>query len=204
MRRVAGDSLCHASSQDYVVRGGSRITLTRLLWLPFLLLSLAPLTAQAQCTPTPTTLCVTTTPSPLPSGSVGSPYFATINVSGGTAPYTFSTSGFPGVQESNGTISGTPSQAGSFTFNVTIQDSAAHIVTPQFMVIVPPTITTTSLPNGAVGLQYSQTLSATPDIAPLTWSPGPGPALPAGLTVAGNGVVSGIPTTAGLHPSGLQ
>jgi len=57
-----------------------------------------------------------------------------------------------------------------------------------------PTITTTSLPGGTVGTAYNQTLTATGD-TPITWSfTG---TLPAGLSLAGTGVISGMPTTAG-------
>ena len=59
----------------------------------------------------------------------------------------------------------------------------------------PPTITTTSLPNGAVGTAYSYALTAT-GTAPVTWSVTVG-ALPAGLTLAANGVISGTPTAVG-------
>jgi hypothetical protein len=57
-----------------------------------------------------------------------------------------------------------------------------------------PTITTASLPNGTVGTAYSQTLTATGD-TPITWSIDTG-ALPAGLSLATTGVISGTPTTA--------
>jgi formylglycine-generating enzyme required for sulfatase activity len=57
-----------------------------------------------------------------------------------------------------------------------------------------PAITTSSLPDGAVGTAYSQTLTATGS-TPITWSIESG-ALPAGLT-HNAGVISGTPTTAG-------
>jgi len=57
-----------------------------------------------------------------------------------------------------------------------------------------PTITTSSLLNGKVGVAYNQTLTATGD-TPITWSVTAG-ALPSGLTLSG-AVISGMPTTAG-------
>jgi len=58
-----------------------------------------------------------------------------------------------------------------------------------------PTITTVSLPNGAEGTAYNQTVTATGD-TPITWSLESG-TLPTGLSLAGTGVISGTPATAG-------
>ena len=58
-----------------------------------------------------------------------------------------------------------------------------------------PTITTTTLPNGTVGTTYSQTLTATSITTP-NWTIDTG-SLPANLTLSTNGVISGVPTTAG-------
>jgi hypothetical protein len=60
---------------------------------------------------------------------------------------------------------------------------------------VPPTITTTTLPGGTVGLAYSQTLSASGD-TPITWSVVSG-TLCGGLSLGETtGTISGVPTTA--------
>jgi len=58
-----------------------------------------------------------------------------------------------------------------------------------------PSITTPALPNGVVGTAYSQTLAATGN-NPITWSLESG-ALPIGLSLLGNGNISGTPITAG-------
>jgi hypothetical protein len=64
----------------------------------------------------------------LPSGSVGTNYNASLTVTGGTAPYTFAVvSGqLPngvGLAKDSGTISGTPSSAGTFNFVVSALDA---------------------------------------------------------------------------------
>ncbi|MCL2155897.1 MAG: putative Ig domain-containing protein, partial [Leptospirales bacterium] len=61
--------------------------------------------------------------------------------------------------------------------------------------LVAPTITTGSLPGGAIGIAYNQTLAAT-GVVPITWSIDSG-TLPNGLTLDENGIISGIPNTAG-------
>ena len=57
-------------------------------------------------------------------------------------------------------------------------------------------VTTTSLPNATNGVAYNQTLMATGGQTPYTWTNISG-ALPSGLTLATNGVISGTPTTNG-------
>ncbi len=55
-----------------------------------------------------------------------------------------------------------------------------------------PTITTTTLPSGMVGVDYNAVLSATGD-APIVWSIETG-SLPGGLNLSSEGVIDGIPT----------
>ncbi len=57
-------------------------------------------------------------------------------------------------------------------------------------------ISTTTLPAGQVGVQYSQSLTAAGGTPPLTWTIASG-TLPAGLSLASGGTISGTPTTAG-------
>lgn len=56
----------------------------------------------------------------------------------------------------------------------------------------PPVITTTSLPGGAVGVGYLYTLQVTGDVT-ITWDITVG-ALPSGLSLSAEGVISGTPT----------
>jgi hypothetical protein len=55
-------------------------------------------------------------------------------------------------------------------------------------------VTTRALPNGIVGIAYSQPLLATGGMAPYNWTIIAG-ALPGGLSLSSNGLVSGTPKT---------
>jgi len=142
----------------------------------------------------------------LPGGTVNSVYTATtLAASGGTPPIAWSvTAGaMPAglTLRPTGLIDGTPIASGTFTFTVTATDSAA---TPQtktqlLSIVVAPalSITTASLPDGAMNTAYTATLVSSDGTAPVTWSVRTG-TLPAGLTLnSATGVISGSPTTVG-------
>ena len=66
----------------------------------------------------------------LPSGTVGTAYADTFTASGGTLPYTWSVNSLPAnltLNPTTGTISGTPTTAGSFSFTVRVIDKASAI-----------------------------------------------------------------------------
>ncbi|MBA5866063.1 MAG: hypothetical protein GDA67_05120 [Nitrospira sp. CR1.3] len=150
----------------------------------------------------------TTSASLLPNGTVTQAYSRTLQVSGGTGPFTWSiqTGSLPtGVTlaSSTGVISGIPSAAGTFNFTPQVTDSLSQTdPTPPALSITiglpaPPNITTTTLPNGTVASAYSQTVQAAGGTGAITWTISAG-ALPPPLTInPTTGVISGIPTTAG-------
>ena len=74
------------------------------------------------------------TPTSLPSATLGTAYAARFSGSGGTGPYTFSlpNSGPPGLSLQNGTMSGSPSRAGVFDFDIDITDSKKCTSTQHF------------------------------------------------------------------------
>ncbi|MGH9728530.1 MAG: putative Ig domain-containing protein, partial [Candidatus Acidiferrales bacterium] len=152
---------------------------------------------------------LTITTSTLSAAHVQSSYQASITASGGKQPYVWSiASGSlpPGLflTSSTGTISGKPSQSGTFNFSAQVQDSSSPLatVTRSLAVTVSTTtpqlqITTGSLPAGQVGTAYQATFAATGGTQPYTWSATSG-SLPSGLTLnSSTGVLSGSPTQQG-------
>lgn len=87
----------------------------------------------------------------MPGGEVGAPYSISLIASGGTPPYgNWTVSGGslpPGLtlSPSVGVISGTPNASGTFTFSVTVTDSAGVTSSPQ-PVKIP--ITSVNPPSG--------------------------------------------------------
>ena len=143
----------------------------------------------------------TITTSSLPNGTVGVSYSQTLTATGDeTIVWTIDDGDLPdGLSLSSaGSISGTPTAAGTFTFTAEAANGAGSDTKTFTVIIAPapvqPTITTASLPNGTVGTIYSETLTATGDET-MVWTIDDG-ALPGGLTLSGN-VISGIPTAAG-------
>jgi hypothetical protein len=145
----------------------------------------------------------------LPEARQDVPYSALLRTIDGR-PGTFSVmSGSlpPGLQLApSGLISGTPTGLNQYSFEVRFTDSAGlsdretcHInVAPGT-----PVITTTGLANGAVGLQYSQTLT-TQRVGPYIWEVVAG-ALPPGLLLnAGVPSIEGTPTTIGTYTFTLR
>ena len=141
----------------------------------------------------------------LPVGEVNAAYHATLAASGGISPYntwTVSAGSLPPgltLNAGTGAIGGTPSSvAGSpFSFSVAVKDSAGNTSAAQaFSIAVSSglTVTTTSLPGGAVGSSYSATLAAAGGTQPyVTWALSTG-SLPAGLTLnPGSGAITGTP-----------
>ncbi|QJD78771.1 putative Ig domain-containing protein [Spirosoma rhododendri] len=147
---------------------------------------------------------ITLSPTTLPAGTQGTAYSQAIAASGGTSPYTYAiTAGaLPAglTLASNGTLSGTPTAGGSFVFTVTATDASAAPgpysgAWNYTLTINAPTITLspTTLPAGTVGAAYSQAITASGGTSPYTYAITAG-ALPAGLTLASNGTLSGTPS----------
>ncbi|HEX6771991.1 MAG TPA: Ig domain-containing protein [Acidobacteriaceae bacterium] len=152
----------------------------------------------------PVPLVVTTTS--LPQGQTSSVYNSSLSATGGTSPYTWTLKSgkLPaGLSlSSSGTISGTPTAPGSFSFAVQVSDSAKMPQSTSANLSIAISggtlqITTTTAPTGTVGTAYNFQLAATGGVPPYTWALATGASLPAGLSLSSAGVVSGTPTAAG-------
>ena len=145
------------------------------------------------------------------SGTALSAYSQTFSGSGGTAPRSYGLTVDSGAMpsglsfsSSTGVLSGTPTSAGTVGFSVTATDastgSGPYAVTGSYsLTITAPalTIAPTSLANPAIGMAYSQAVTASGGTAPYAYAISAG-ALPAGLTLgAGTNVIGGTPTAAG-------
>ena len=149
---------------------------------------------------------LTITGGALTGGTFGAAYSQTLTATGGAPAYAWAITGGalpPGLSlnGSSGTISGTPSMPGIFTFTAQATDGAKSAASAPFTItIAPPPLTLTGLPlpNGIVGIQYPlQVLNSAGGTAPYTYTIGSG-SLPPGLTLA-NGEISGTPTASGTN-----
>jgi hypothetical protein len=150
-------------------------------------------------------------PATLPNGTTGRLYAASLRGSGGTEPYSWTVAQGalpPGLtlNVSTGMISGTPTQAGGFTFLVRLADSAGGTATAQLSITVASAIGITSSEPPAASLEagYSHTFVATGGTEPYRWSVTSGE-LPPGLTLdAATGVLSGSATAPGSYSFTVQ
>ena len=111
------------------------------------------------------------------------------------------------LNTSSGTISGTPTTAGAFSFtlqatNSVGSDSKVYSGTVSATVVA-PTIITTSLPVMTQGVGMSQQLAAS-GTAPFSWSV-VGGILPSGLSLnSSTGAITGAPAAAGAYSFTVQ
>lgn len=138
----------------------------------------------------------------LPAGQVGVDYFAALETAAGAPPSTYSLNGTlpPGLTLSpEGSIRGTPTQAGAYPFVINARDAAGRTTSSGFSITVAErafSITSTSVPNAQSGSPYSTNLTTQGGTAPVAFRI-LGGNLPAGLTLAANGAITGVPTSLG-------
>ncbi|MFY9578373.1 MAG: Ig domain-containing protein [Gaiellaceae bacterium] len=136
------------------------------------------------------------------AAEVGIPFRSTLAASGGKSPYAWSAAGGvpPGLAVgADGVITGVPTKAGSYTITVHLVDAsgAAKDVQVPLAVRARLSITTKSLPGGAVGHKYNAKVPTRGGVAAFRWTIAGG-ALPRGLKLAAKtGTISGVPATAG-------
>ena len=141
------------------------------------------------------------TASPLANGMVGSPYLQRFTAVGGTSPYAWSAAGgVPGLTlDASGTLSGTPTLSGSFSFTVTVRDAAGITASRTFALTINPSPLSIATPRdlapAVVGAPVSVQFEAAGGLPPYTWAAN---GLPDGLSLdAATGLLSGSPNTPG-------
>ena len=144
------------------------------------------------------------TTSDLPNGALGTPYSQTLTAAGNESATWMLTDGtLPDglVLGTDGTITGTPTQAGAFTF--TVQASGFYRSAERsFTILVAfsetraPSITTEALAEGFVGSPYGFRLTSKGTM-PITWSVPEGSTLPEGLSLTTTGYLYGTPAASG-------
>lgn len=146
--------------------------------------------------------------SPLPPGCTNKSYSTPLVASGGTPPYTWTTTANPAlpaglsiIQQAGSdtaTISGTPTAADNQSHTFTVHDAVPTIKTKPLTLNIKGTLTITTpspLTSGQHSIPYGPvTLTACGGTPPYTWSTTVTPALPAGLSLSAAGVLSGTPT----------
>ena len=156
--------------------------------------------------------------SALPDAAVGTPYDQPIDASGGVAPYSWSVSSgvLPdglSLDPDTGTISGTPTTAGSYSFDVSLADSStpnSQDATVSLSLTVdpappPPAMTVTDTATGAtVGDAYEAAVIPSGGTAPYSYAINSG-SLPPGLSIDSQaGTITGTPTAMGTYNASIQ
>lgn len=133
------------------------------------------------------------------SGTVGVSYTFTCTAIGTPTPR-FAATGLPGGLSisTNGSISGVPTTAGTFSTTITASNGVPPIATQIVSILVrpapvAPTFTSAAPPGtGTIGVPYSHTCVATGYPPPVFSASG----LPDGLAISTNGLISGTPSAA--------
>jgi len=105
----------------------------------------------------------------------------------------------------NGQIQGNPTNIGTYHFTVQLSDNNGSVTNRSLTLLINSSggslqVATTTLPNGTVGIYYSQVLQFTGGQPPCRWTLSPGSAaLPASLTLSTNGLLAGLPATNGTN-----
>lgn len=147
----------------------------------------------------------------LADGYAATTYSQTLEAAGGQVPYSWSiaSGSLPTgiiLDSATGTISGTmPSTIGNSNVTIQVKDGNNSVVTKSFSIstLPLPQIQTNALPDGYVSIAFSQPIATSGGKMPYTYSLASG-ALPEGLTLSDSGVISGVPTTAGISTLTVQ
>jgi hypothetical protein len=136
--------------------------------------------------------------SPLPPATVGAVYSSTLSASGGSGSYTWSASSQPAwlSLSAGGAFSGTPTQSGPVSFQITLQDTLNNSVTQTFTLQVDAALkinTASPLPAATADFPYMATLAGSGGSGSYTWS---ATGLPGSISLSSAGVLLGTPQSA--------
>jgi YVTN family beta-propeller protein len=131
---------------------------------------------------------------PLPAATAGTAYSQTLTASGGTAPYTFAVTlgALPAgliLSNSGGSIAGTPTASGAFSFTVTVSDSSGSKASAAYTLTVnagTSTLSFAAVPAQTYGNPPFTVSASSASTGTITYSVVSGPA----TVVAGTGVVT--------------
>ena len=146
------------------------------------------LTDSAGSTATQTESVTVATATVLPAGVVGNAYSASTSAGATLAPGTIGGPP-PGVLVTSNGLAGIPTTAGTYVFSVGSTTYSISATAPLASIKA-------SLPDGQIGLPYSSFLPVNGGTAPYKWTLAGG-SLPAGLSLAGSGQITGTPTATG-------
>ena len=161
------------------------------------------ITVRSRPTGTPPTISSGTV---MPEATKGRPYSQTLTATG-TTPITWSVYDAslplpPGLTLStSGTISGTPTTAGRYTFRVKITNSAGWDAKLKTIKVNLPPVLNGTFKNGTVGTYYSEYVTVSEGTESFTWAKTSG-TIPDGLSFSPSGrycYLKGTPTTAGTY-----
>jgi hypothetical protein len=155
------------------------------------------------CSAAPGCPLITIAPPTLPLGRTGVAYSQQLTATGGAGSYVFTvTSGtLPAglTLTPGGLLSGTPTTAGSSPVTIRATDGNACPGVITYSIVIAPatcpaiTLAPPTLPAGAVGVAYSQQITASGGSGSYVFKVSSG-TLPAGLTLSSGGLLSGTPT----------
>jgi len=147
------------------------------------------------------------TTSPLPPAIVGVNYELQFNVTGGTAPYSFTASALPpGLSlTSGGALNGTPTAANNYNFTILVSDARGTTANANFALTVTAALvfgTASPLPAGSAGAPYSATIAVSGGTTPYSFSITTTP--PPGVNISAAGTLSGTPSSIGTYSFTVQ
>jgi endonuclease/exonuclease/phosphatase family metal-dependent hydrolase len=144
----------------------------------------------------------------LPEAHLDRAYTASLGASGGTAPLRYTLEGLPPgltYESGSGVVRGSATQGGSYEVHAAVLDArgARDERTYALRVVAPLEVSTRSLASAKVGVAYSVRLQVAAAVAPVEWTLVSG-TLPAGMTLASDGLLSGTPSSVGTVGFAVQ